>query len=273
MSTPKASVIISTFNQPEWLEKVLWSYEAQTFSDFEIIIADDGSSELTKKTIDRFIGSSKLKIQHIWHEDKGFRKTKILNKAILKAVSDYLIFTDGDCIARQDFVETHLNLRKADCFLSGGYFKLPRSISYLISKEDILRQNCFDINWLENNGLTKNFKANKLTSSGFKEWFLNTFTPTKATFDGMNVSGWKEAILRVNGFDERMRYGGEDRELGERLMHAGMKFIQVRYSVICIHLYHERPYKNENDSIINDKIRNETKASKSSYTNFGIIKK
>jgi glycosyltransferase involved in cell wall biosynthesis len=179
----------------------LWSYEVQTESDFEIIIADDGSTAETKVLIEHFKKISKRSIKHVWQEDNGFQKTKILNKAILEAASKYLIFTDSDCIARNGFVGTYLKLQIKNYFLSGGYFELPEGISELISKEDIEKQNCFDANWLLNIGLKKTFKINKLRSFGFKAWFLNTFTPTKATFDGMNVSGWKQDIINVNGFD------------------------------------------------------------------------
>jgi glycosyltransferase involved in cell wall biosynthesis len=270
METHKASVIISTYNQPEWLQKVLWSYEIQTETNFEIIIADDGSNDETKKIIEPYLDSSSFYLHHVWQQDDGFQKTKILNKAILKAESDYLIFTDGDCIARQDFVETHLRLKQPNCFLSGGYFKLPETISNLILRDDIINQNCFDINWLLQQGLKKTFKTNKLTASGFKEWFLNTFTTTKATFDGMNVSGWKKDVLEVNGFDERMKYGGEDREIGVRLINKGVKFKQVRYSAICLHLYHDRPYKNKQDLLRNNRVRNKTKQCKSKFTYYGI---
>ncbi|GAA4306368.1 glycosyltransferase family 2 protein [Aestuariibaculum suncheonense] len=272
MSILKASVIISTYNQPEWLEKVLWGYEVQTETNFEIVIADDGSGQSTKQLIDRFIQHTKLKIIHVWQEDDGFQKTKILNKAILKTASDYLIFTDGDCIPRNDFVETHLALRKPNTFLSGGYFKLPQGISKAISKEDIENQNCFQLKWLLEHGLKKTFKTNKLTASGIKARLLNTFTPTKATFDGMNVSGWKQHIIDVNGFDERMQYGGEDREIGERLMNCGIAFKQIRYSAICVHLHHDRPYKNEEALNKNQAIRKVTKTKKSKTTKFGITK-
>lgn len=272
MAQFRASVIISTYNQPQWLKRVLWGYEVQTVKDFEIVIADDGSNTITKAIVDAFTGDSPLKIKHVWQKDEGFQKTKILNKAILETVSNYLIFTDGDCIPRNDFVETHLKLQKKNTFLSGGYFKLPESISNVISQEDIINQNCFEFTWLMENGLKKTFKANKLTSHGFKEWFLNTFTPTKATFDGMNVSGWKAALLEVNGFDERMQYGGEDREIGERLMNKGYKFKQIRYSAICLHLHHERPYKNEQALAKNNSIRKEVKQTKACFTAYGIRK-
>ena len=86
----------------------------------------------------------------------------------------------------------------------------------------------------------------------------------------MNVSCFKADILAVNGFDERMQYGAEDREVGERMMHNGIKFLQVRYSAICVHLHHERPYRNEEIIQKNNLIRRETKLNKARFTKFGI---
>jgi glycosyltransferase involved in cell wall biosynthesis len=269
----EVSVIISTYNQPEWLKKVLIGYQLQTVKNFEIIIADDGSTQTTKAVIEHFKNTSNLAITNVWQEDCGFRKTKILNKAIKKSRAPYLIFTDGDCIPRADFVETHLKLKKANCFLSGGYFKLPLHISEVISEDDIKAQRCFDKEWLLQQGLKKSFKTNKLTASGVIEQFLNRITPTKATFDGMNVSVWKNDVVEVNGFDERMAYGGEDRELGERLMNLGIKPIQIRYSAICLHLEHERSYVNEAALNNNKAIRKSTKKHQRVWSDFGLVKK
>ncbi|BAO74515.1 glycosyltransferase family 2 protein [Winogradskyella sp. PG-2] len=271
-SNQQTSVIISTYNQPRWLELVLHSYSIQTIKGFEIIIADDGSDDRTKKVVDEFSLKTDISIIHVWHEDDGFQKTKILNKAILASNGHYLIFTDGDCIARKDFVATHKYLSKRKCALSGGYFKLTKSISDQISTEIISQQNCFDKDWLIVQGQPKSFKFNKLTKSKFKANLLNALTPTKATFDGMNVSCYKTDILEVNGFDERMKYGGEDREVGERMKNNGVVFLQVRYSTICLHLHHDRPYKNDKSESLNKDIRLETKKNKSTYTKFGIKK-
>ena len=266
----KASVIISTYNQPEWLELVLHSYDIQTVKDFEIIIADDGSDQRTKQVVDKFSAKSKLNVIHVWQKDEGFQKTKILNKAILASNADYLIFTDGDSIAREDFVETHLRLKRSNCALSGGYYKLTETISNAIDKTIIKTQQCFDKDWLLEHGQPKNFKLNKLTKSKTKANLLNVVTPTKATFDGMNVSCYKADILAVNGFDERMQYGGEDREVGERMMNNGIKFMQIRYSAICVHLHHDRPYKNSEAEALNQQIRATTKREKAKWTAFGI---
>ena len=141
-----------------------------------------------------------------------------------------MVYSDGDCVVRKDFLQTHKNLRKRGYFLSGGYFKLPMTISKLISKEDIAQQRCFDINWLKQHGLKPSLKNNKITAKGFKKKLLNLLTPTRASWNGHNSSGWKEDILNANGYDERMQYGGEDRELGERLFNMGIKAKQIRYS-------------------------------------------
>ncbi|WP_179333107.1 glycosyltransferase family 2 protein [Winogradskyella costae] len=271
-SNLQATIIVSTYNKSEWLKLVLLSFDIQTTRDFEIIIADDGSDEKTKAVIDQFSEHSDLKVIHVWQEDDGFQKTKILNKAILASNADYLIFTDGDCIARNDFVETHLKLRRLQHALSGGYFKLTDEVSNKMNAQVISAQKCFEKDWLIAEGQPKTFKMNKLTKSDAKAKFLNFVTPTKATFDGMNVSCWKSDILAVNGFDQRMKYGGEDREVGERMMYNGVAFLQIRYSAICVHLHHERPYKNEDILKQNKQIRQHTKQQKSTYTQFGIKK-
>ncbi len=269
----KASIIISTYNHPKWLEKVLWSYECQTETDFEIVIADDGSDKETKLLIDAFRLKIGKHIEHVWHEDNGFQKTIILNKAVQASKSDYLIFTDGDCVARKDFVETHMKHREVGFFLSAGYFKLPMNISELISEEDIKNQHCFDINWLKINGLTSSFKNNKITSGSLKSKILNLLTLTGATWNGHNASGWKKDLLAVNGFDERMQYGGEDRELGERMFNIGIRSKQIRYSAICVHLDHARGYVKPEMIAANLKIREATKNDKKVWTDFGVEKK
>ena len=272
MNTVDISVIISTYNHPEWLKKVLWSYEQQSFKNFELIIADDGSDESTRQLIEQTRKKVSYPIQHIWHKDNGFQKTIILNKATVASKGQYLVYSDGDCIVRKDFLQTHIDRRAQGYFLSGGYFKLPMSISKLISKEDIENQCCFDINWLKQHGLKASFKNNKITAKGIKEKLLNTLTPTIATWNGHNSSGWKEDILNANGYDERMQYGGEDRELGERLFNMGIKAKQIRYSAICLHLDHVRGYVKPEMIEKNLQIRAVTKNEKVIRTPYGIEK-
>lgn len=266
----QASVIFSTYNSEKWLEKVIIGFSVQTYKDFEIIIADDGSREATKNLIDRLRAEIEIPIIHVWQEDNGFQKSQILNKAILASNSDYLIFTDGDCIPRNDFVQTHIDYRQEGYFLSGGYFKLPMSISELISKDDIINQRCFDLKWLTANGLPKSYKNIKFVAQGFLSNFLNFITPTNASWNGHNSSGWKKDLMEVNGFNQEMQYGGQDRELGERLFNKGLKSKQIRYSAICVHLDHKRGYVNKETWEKNYSIRKNTRQNKVIKTSIGI---
>lgn len=261
-------VIISTYNNPLWLEKTLWGYEAQTRHADEIIVADDGSGPETANLVRSFDG--RLPICHTWHEDKGFRKTVILNKALSIAKSDYLVFTDQDCVPRHDFLATHERLAEHGRFLSGGYFKLPMDISRQITQDDILSGRAFHLEWLRQQGLKRSFKCTKLLDNAPFSWLMNHITPTHATWNGMNSSGWRADILAANGFDERMQYGGEDRELGERLTNAGLRGKQVRYSAIVMHLDHNRPYVNDEAWQRNNAIRQTTKRLHLTRTAYGI---
>ncbi|MFP2995904.1 glycosyltransferase family 2 protein [Spongiivirga sp. MCCC 1A20706] len=267
------SVIISTYNAEAWLEKVLIGYDMQIFKDFEMVIADDGSGPKTKALIDKYQKLVSYPIVHVWQEDDGFQKSRILNKAVEACSAPYIVMSDGDCIPRQDFLKIHEEHKERGYFLSGGYFMLPMNISEVINEADIRSGRCFDAKWLAANGLPSSFKTNKLTSHGFKSRLLNKLTPTNASWNGHNASGWKDDILAINGFDERMQYGGQDRELGERLFNLGIKSKQIRYSAICIHLDHPRGYKNKESIAKNRAIRFETRSKKLKWTDHGIQKK
>jgi glycosyltransferase involved in cell wall biosynthesis len=269
-TTPPATigVIISTYNNPRWLEKVLWGYRHQTRPADEIIIADDGSGEETRLLIERY--KALLPITHVWHPDNGFQKSRILNSALIAATADYLIFTDQDCVPRRDFIETHLHHAAQGYFLSGGYFKLPMDISLALTQEDIVSGRAFSIDWLRKKGMKPTFKFTKLASSVRFTRLMNRITPTKATWNGCNASGWRTDLLYVNGFNEEMQYGGQDREFGERLWNMGLKSKQIRYSAITLHLDHKRPYKTKESMDKNVAIRRNTRKSGITETPNGI---
>ena len=264
------SVILTTYNSPEWLEKVLWGYTAQDVRDFEIVIADDGSGPETRAVIDRMRAETEIEIVHVWHEDRGFRKCEILNKAILASSSDYLVFSDGDCIPRRDFLSRHRELRRPGRFLSGGYFKLPMAISRAISREDILAGRATDPTWLRSRGLKPTKKMLKIVAGPRLGPFLDAVTPTRPTWNGHNSSAWREHILAANGFDERMVWGGLDRELGERLENAGIRGLQIRHRAVVVHLDHPRGYVNEEGKRRNARLRAETRKTGRTRTEYGL---
>ena len=270
----KISVIISTYNKPQWLEKVLCGYMCQDDADYEIVIADDGSGPETAELIARFKKEHPAcAFQHIWHEDTGFCKCAILNKAIEATSGDYLIFTDGDCIPRSDFICTHRRLSRPGHYLSGGYFKLPMSTSETIALEDIQDGRIFELKWLRAAGLKPSIKSLRLAAGAFARAFLDKFVPTKSTWNGNNSSAFKADILKVNGHDERMAYGGEDVEMGYRLVNSGVRPIRIRYRALVLHLDHARGYAHPESIAKNRVIRQETLSKKRAWTDYGIVKR
>lgn len=264
-----ATVLISTYNEPKWLEWVLWGYAAQSRADFELIVVDDGSGPETRACIDAIRPRVPYRLRHFWQPDEGYQKCKAMNRGILLADSDYLIFSDGDCVPRADFIQQHLCLREPGRYLTGGYSKLPMALSHRITREDILAGRATDYRWLAANGLERHTLKLRVRRPWVQS-LLNVLTPVKPRFHGHNASAWKADVVRVNGWDERMQYGGQDLELGERLNHAGIRGKTIRYSAVCVHLEHPRGYRQPGMREKNDRIRAQTRAQKLAWTAHGI---
>lgn len=268
-------VVVSTYNNPTWLEKTLWGYLNQRFDRFplEFLIADDGSGDETGALLDHVRAESGANIKRIWIPDDGFQKCRVLNLAVEAAESEYLIFTDQDCVARPDLVETHYRAAQRGWFVSGGYVKLPLELSRALTREDVETGRCFSLRWLRERGLKiRPFSALKLVKSPFLAALLNWTTPTLASWNGCCSSCWKDDFYKVNGFNEKMRYGGLDREFGERLANLGVRGKQLRYSLVNLHLDHKRPYATRESIEKNRKIRAEIRKTKQIRTPNGIVK-
>jgi glycosyltransferase involved in cell wall biosynthesis len=269
----KQSVVISTYNQPDWLAKTLHGYLYQTFTDFEVIIADDGSDDRTRSVIEEFKNTAKFPIKHLWHADEGYRRQTILNIALLEAEHDYILMTDGDCIPRPDFLEVHARYARRGHFLSGGYCKLPMDLSLYLTAADIQSGRAFSRAYLRQHGLREfspSFKIGLPVSLGP---LMDRIIPTKPTWNNCNASGWKDDLIAVNGFNEDMQYGGADRELGERLANRGITGLQVRHQAIVLHLDHKRGYKTPETMKKNQAIRDAVIATGSVWCPNGIYKR
>ena len=266
----RLSVVVTTYNHPRWLEKVLWGFEAQSFRDFELLVADDGSDEPTRALIDELRPQLRYPVRHVWHPHEGFRKCTILNASIAVAEGEYLFFTDGDCIPRPDLLAVHVEHARRGAFLSGGYLKLPMSTSERITKEDILAGRATDYRWLRANDAPMTRQSLRLAWGPRVASLLDRLTPTGATFNGHNASVWRDDLIRVNGFDERLEYGGLDRELGERLENAGVRGVQLRHRALVVHLDHPRGYRRTEAMARNRAIRDEVAARRIARTPAGL---
>jgi len=253
--TVDTSVIVSTYNKVEWLEKVLWGYTQQDYAGFELIIADDGSGVDTKNLIQGFAREADFPIRHIWHPDEGYRRSIILNAAILASKGGYLVFSDGDCIPRRDFVRTHVELAEPDRFLSGGSVYLSMEVSKRLTGDDIVSGRFAEPGWLRACGQKLGRHRFRLVPRDWKAWLLDRVTTTRPTWNLNNASTWREWILAANGMEAEMQYGGADRALGSRLENLGLRGKRARFSAVLLHLDHDRPYKTRMSVQKNKEIR------------------
>lgn len=264
------SVLVSTYNQPEWLEKVLWGLAVQTDRAFEVVVADDGSGSDTEAVLRRAVDDLGVPLRHEWQAHTGFGKCAILNRAIRAARGPYLVFVDGDCIPRRDVLAVHRALARPGRFLSGGAFRLPMPTSQAITREDVRTGRAMEPGWLRAHGAPASLRLYRLGAGPRLARWLDALTPTRPTFNGGNGSVWRDDAVRANGFDERMGHGGLDREFGERLENAGIRGRQVRHRAIVLHLDHARAYRNADAVRQNRAIRDETRATRRTRAVVGL---
>jgi glycosyltransferase involved in cell wall biosynthesis len=240
---PDVSVIITTYNQPAWLELVLHSFFAQDYAGtFELIVADDGSRPETFKLLEGMAGVSPVPIKYIWQPDDGFQKCRILNKAIAVSSGRSLLFTDGDCIAQPNMLRVHASSLRPGMFVTGGYLKLSPVLSGKILERGLQSSLSVRPSWLLRNGFRPVYKLLKVSLPLPLSSFANFATPTKRTWNGHNSSCLRGDALAVNGFNECIQYGADDVEFGYRLNHYGVYGRHIRFSTTPLHLSHERGY-------------------------------
>jgi glycosyltransferase involved in cell wall biosynthesis len=247
----EASLIVSFYNKINDLELVLAGVERQTHNNFEVIIADDGSNEEAVNHLKETIEKSPLDIKHIWHEDKGFRKTEILNKAVVASNSNYLIFLDGDCIPHSHFVEEHVKNGATGNVLTGRRVNLPKPVSEKIIADQV-RNGILEKRYLlkiirelfRSDERRRQMENGLYIRSNFLRKFINN---KKKGLLGSNFSIYKEDLLKVNGFDERYHYPacGEDTDINLRLERAGVKVKTLKHIAIQYHLFHKQLERDE----------------------------
>lgn len=245
-----ATVIAAFYNKIDYLKLVLAGFEKQTLKNFELIIADDGSTKDIVKEIESTLKNYSFHIKHIWQEDKGFRKNRILNQAILAANTDYLIFIDADCIPHSHFVEEHIKNQSNNVCLTGRRVNLSVKVTNQLTEDKVsngfLERNTI---LLIKDGL---FGESYDVEKGFylKNKLLKNYFNTKPRgLLGCNFAISKKNIFKINGFDERYEAPsiGEDSDVHFRLELIGIKIKSLNNIAIQYHLFHklqERLQKN-----------------------------
>lgn len=228
------SLIIATYNWPEALELCLNSVLNQTVLPFQVIVADDGSDERTAKIVREFASRASFPVIHEWHEDKGFRKTIVLNKAMKKAACPYIIQIDGDVVVHPRFVEDHLQMREAGCFIRGTRANLDsKTTTVLLDKGKISATGRFR--------LIMKHPANALRLLPLIARLTTRRELSGRRVKGCNMSFWKKDLVAVNGYDNSLQgWGHEDEELSWRLVNLGIRKKIIKFSAIVYHLCHRQ---------------------------------
>jgi len=241
------SVIVTTYNWPAALKLCLDSLFAQQDRAFEIIIADDGSTSVNQSLTQAYCAKSPVPIRYVHHDDRGFRAGTIRNKAVASSQGDYLVFIDGDCICRADFIAMHRQLAESGRFVPGNRVLLSEPFTQeVIEKQIPLHQkplSYFMFLWLQK-------KINRISAFiRLPLGFLRELQPDKwQKAMTCNLALWKNDFLRVNGFDELFEgWGYEDSDLVIRLIRAGVKRKEGRFAVPVLHLWHPHNDKSKQD--------------------------
>ncbi|MEN9947152.1 MAG: hypothetical protein RLZZ293_1538 [Pseudomonadota bacterium] len=242
------SLIISTYNRPDALELTLLSIAEQilpkqlTQYDVEIIIADDGSTETTKLLIQKYSADYPFILKHIWHEDDGFRLSKIRNLAVANSNGEYLIFIDGDCIVSKDFILQQFYLAENNFFVGGNRVLLSENFSKKIiynKSLDIVKISIVSnlVNRIYGN-MNKCLPALRLPPSA--SWRKNNQLNWKRP-KGCNMAVWRSDFYAINGFDESfIGWGHEDADFLIRLLHFGVRIKDGRFAAPVYHLWHKQ---------------------------------
>lgn len=266
----KVSLIISFYNKIRFLELVLAGLERQTHKKFDIIIADDGSGKEAVKQIENLSLKISFPVTHLWQEDKGFRKNKILNRAIEASSADYLIFIDGDCIPHKEFIKEHVTNSKDNYCFTGRRVNLSERITSQLTTENVRAGFLENTFMLFKEGIAGRSVDVEKGIYMKSKTLRKIFNKKERGLLGSNFSVFKSDMYKINGFDERYEAPsiGEDTDIQFRLESAGVKIDSLNNIAIQYHLFHklqERPQKNLD-------LFEKVKRSKKFYTPFGINK-
>jgi len=249
-STPALALVINTFNQPDYLARLLAAIARQTSPPDEILLADDGSDEKTRAIFDAWSGAQRRRTAHLWQTHENFRRAHILNQAIAAARGDYLVFLDGDTLPHPRFIADHRAAAQRGFFLQGHRALVGEKAAAWFGRNDFYADRRRAVFQNQISGLQNSFR-----------W---PFAVRKIITDlrgirGCNLGIWRDDLVRVNGYSEDFTgWGREDSELAARLLNAGLRRLDLRGRALCFHLWHppaSRANLAANDGLLEKTVR------------------
>ena len=234
----KTSIIVCFYQKSDYLKCCLDSLKNCSYDFDEVVVADDGSSEIVVNEVKKYIEDYPFPIIHAWHPRKGARRAACRNNGIRHATGEYLVFIDADFTVLPHAIKSHVDAANPGWFAAGRckYLtedqvkriflekisaELLEKIYLELSDEPILKENREFIRY----GIMRKMR---LASA------------RKQTFGG-HFSIYKKDIESVNGYDENyVGWGGEDQDMAMRLVMAGLRGTSVIKSARILHLWHPK---------------------------------
>jgi glycosyltransferase involved in cell wall biosynthesis len=232
------SVIVSTYNRPDALNATLRSLARQTERNFEIVVADDGSGPQTRELVRTWAAKLDVPLKHVWQEDRGFRLAEMRNRAIAASVGDYLIFLDGDCVARPDFVAAHRALAEQGYFVGGNRVLLSQALT-----QDILARSLEPELWSLSAWAAHRARGDINRLLPLVSLPLGPLRKRRASewegVRGGNFAFHRTDLDRVDGFETSFTgWGLEDSDIVIRMIRAGVRRKDGRFATGVLHLWH-----------------------------------
>ena len=251
------SVIITTYNRPAALNVVLAGYYDQKIKPKEILIADDGSTEDTARMIELW-KTRGLPLQHCWHEDRGFRRSEIINLAITRVTTPYVVFTDGDCVPLRNFVADHALYAEKGYVLAGGRVLASEEFTERLESGQGSCSHRGFLFWLKqrlSGNINRLTPLLRLPDSGWRKASPSDWELVR----GCNLSLALDDLINADGYDESfVGWGYEDSDLAVRLINNGIKIKSLRFAAPMLHLWHREAVKTTetlNYRLLMDSIR------------------
>jgi glycosyltransferase involved in cell wall biosynthesis len=232
------SLVVSTYNRPGALGACLRSLMGQNDRNFEIVVADDGSGPATLDVLKAWAAEAGVPVSHVWQQDRGFCLAEIRNRAIAESSGAYVVFLDGDCIARPDFVATHRGLAEPGFFVGGNRVLLSQALT-----EEILANNLEPENWSLASWVTRRARGDINRLLPLVSLPLGPLRKRLATewegVRGGNFAFFRADLDRVDGFETSfVGWGLEDSDIVIRMIRAGVKRKDGRFATGVLHLWH-----------------------------------
>ncbi len=229
------SIIISYYKALDNLRLILKSLNTQSSRDFEVIVSEDDTNQETIDFLENDRSKYHFPIQHNYQsEDLGFRKNMMLNRAIMSAKSELLVFIDGDCIPHKHFAKEYIKLKNADHMLVGRRVMLGKKISQKVKKD-------MSLSHLKITSLL--VSDSKKIKDGIYSPHITLTNKTRGLV-GCNWGIKKSHLIAVNGYDEDYITAGvgEDNDIEWRLEKYGIQKKSMKNKAIVYHLHHEATY-------------------------------